>query len=174
MAHFNLGNPDMGMVSTKTFRGALAIAGFTAALGASSAFAHGVFSPFAGDWRGAGRISDIHGKSEALRCKSKMAPSPDGIAMSLDLVCASDSYRVDFHADLYTDGENLRGTWSEATRNATGNVSGVIRPDLISARTEAPGFAANILIHVVAGKRLDVSLAATGTSINRVQVSMKR
>lgn len=164
----------MRISSPKTFSRAFAILGLTAALGASGALAAGIFSPFAGNWRGAGRISDVNGKSEALRCKSKLAPSPDGIAMSVDLVCASDSYRVDFHADLYTDGENLRGTWSESTRNASGDVSGVIRPDIIRARTEAPGFEAAILIHVVGGRRLDVSLNARGTSINQVQVSMKR
>lgn len=164
----------MGIVGAKTFRRVLAIAGLTAALAASGALAAGVFSPFAGNWRGSGRISDVNGKSESLRCKSALAPSPDGIAMSLGLVCASDSYRVDFHADLYTDGENLRGTWSETTRNASGNVSGVIRADYIRARTEAPGFDADILIHVVGGRRLDVSLDAHGTSINHVQVSMRR
>jgi hypothetical protein len=174
MSVFNLGNSDMRMVSTKTFSRALAVVGLTAALGASGAFALGVFSPFAGNWRGSGRVSDVNGKSESLRCKSKLTPSPDGIAMSLGLVCASDSYRVDFHADLYTDGENLRGTWSESTRNASGNVSGVIRPDVINARTEAPGFEAAIVIHVIDGKRLDVSLNAHGTTINQVQVSMKR
>jgi hypothetical protein len=174
MSICNLGNPDMHFVDSKTFRRALAIAGFTAALGASAALAAGVFSPFAGNWRGSGRISDVNGKSEALSCKANMAPSPDGIAMTLALVCASDSYRVDFHSDLYTDGERLQGTWSETTRNASGNVRGQIRPEVINARTEAPGFDAEIVIHVVGGKRLDVSLNAHGTSINRVQVSMRR
>jgi hypothetical protein len=174
MSGFNLGKPDMHVASTKTLSRALAVLGLTAALGATDALADGVFSPFAGNWRGNGRISDVNGKSESLSCKSKLAPAPDGIAMSLGLVCASDSYRVDFHADLYTDGQNLQGTWSETTRNATGNVRGLIRPDYISARTEAPGFTADIVIRVVGGKRLDVSLNAHGTSINRVQVSMKR
>jgi hypothetical protein len=164
----------MPISSPKTISRALAIVALTATLGATGARADGVFSPFAGDWHGAGRVSDIHGKSEALRCKSKLAPSSDGIAMSVNLVCASDSYRVDFHADLYTDGQKLRGTWSESTRAATGNVSGVIRPDIINARTQAPGFEAAIVIRVVGGKRLDVSLNAQGTSVNQVQVSMKR
>ena len=171
MSAFNLGKPDMRMVSRNN---SLRVAGAAVALYASAAFTAGVFSSFAGDWRGEGRISDVHGKTEALRCKSKLTPSPDGIAMAASLVCASDSYRVDFHADLYTDGQVLRGTWSETTRNASGNVSGVIRPDLISARTEAPGFDANIAIRVIAGKRLDVTLDPHGTSISHVQVAMKR
>jgi len=148
--------------------------GLSVALGASAAFAAGPFAAFDGTWKGAGRISDVHGKSEGLTCRSKNLPAPDGIAMALSLTCASDSYRVDFHSDLYTDGSALRGTWSETTRNATGNVEGSIRPDVINATTSAPGFRANIVIHVVGGKRLDVVLNAQGASINHVEVSMKR
>ncbi len=153
---------------------ALALAGLISTVGAVSVQAAGPFSPFEGSWRGGGRISDVNGRTEPLSCKSTNSPSSDGIAMSLSLVCASDSYRVDFHSDLYTDGQTLRGTWSEATRNASGDVNGEIRRDVINATTTAPGFAANIVIHVVGSKRLEVALSATGTSINRVQVTMKR
>jgi hypothetical protein len=160
--------------SQQNFSRALAIVGMAAGLTVASAEAEGVFSPFQGAWRGAGRIWDVKGSTEPLTCKSSLNPSSDGIAMNLSLVCASDSYRVDFHSDLYTDGQSLRGTWSETTRNASGEVKGEIRPDVIQAITTAPGFSANIVIHVVNGKRLDVALSAQGTSINRVQVSMKR
>jgi hypothetical protein len=163
----------MGIVTGTALRAATAL-GFIAALTASSASAAGPFAAFGGAWKGAGRISDIHGKSEGLSCKSTMSPSSDGIAMSLALVCASDSYRVDFHSELYTDGQDLRGTWTETTQNGSGDVTGTIRPNVISAVTTAPGFSARIVVHVVNGKRLDVSLNAQGTSINHVEVSMKR
>jgi hypothetical protein len=157
------------MPKIKIFAAALALA-----LGAQGACAAGVFSEFGGSWKGTGRVSDIHGKSEALSCKSSNNPSQDGVAMALSLVCASDSYRVDFHADLYTDGQALHGTWSEKTRDASGNVEGDITPQVIHATTTAPGFSANIVIHVSAGKKLDVDLKAHGTSIDHVAVSMKR
>ena len=160
----------MRIASLKTF---LLAAGLVSSLG-SVAIAAGPFSGFGGSWKGAGRISDLNGKSESLSCKSSNAPAPDGIAMSLSLVCASDSYRVDFHSELYTDGQDLRGTWSEKTRNADGNVEGRIGHDTITAKTTAPGFDAVISIHVVDGKRLDIDLKAHGTSIDHVVVSMKR
>ena len=163
----------MGMTSHKARR-ALAVAGLAVALGVSGASAAGVFASFGGSWRGIGRVSDIHGRSEPLTCKSSNAPSSDGIAMTLSLVCASDSYRVDFHTDLYTDGHELHGTWSETTRAATGNVAGAIRPDVINAITTAPGFSANILVRVVGADTLDVTLDAHGTNVNHVQVTMKR
>ncbi len=56
----------------------------------------------------------------------------------------------------------------------SGNLTGTIVPDLISAETTAPGFTANIVIQVQKNGRLDVSLNSQGTRINKVQVSMKR
>ena len=141
---------------------------------AAPADAAGVFSAFAGSYRGTGRISDVNGKSESLTCRSTNTPAQDGIAMNLGLTCASDSYRVDFHADLFTDGQSLHGTWTETTRAVNGNVSGSITPSVINATTSAPGFAANIVIQVQKNGRLDIALSATGTSINHVQVSMRK
>jgi len=140
----------------------------------SPAPAAGVFSAFGGSYRGTGRVSDVNGKSESLTCRSTNAPAQDGIAMNLALVCASDSYRVDFHADLYTDGQALRGTWSENTKNVNGNVSGTIEPSVIRVTTTAPGFGANIVIQVEKSGHLEIALSATGTSINHVQVSMRK
>ena len=144
------------------------------ALVASGAQAAGVFADFGGSYKGAGKITDVNGKSEPLSCRSTNAPSDDGIAMNLALVCASDSYRLDFHSDLYTDGHTLRGKWTETSRSASGEVSGTIVPDLISATISAPGLSANIVIQVQKNGRLDVAFNAQGTRINKVQVSMKR
>lgn len=140
----------------------------------SAAPAAGIFSAFAGSYRGTGKISDVNGKSETMTCRSTNAPSSDGIAMNLSLTCASDSYRVDFHADLFTDGEALRGKWSETTRSVEGNISGAITPSVINAVTTAPGFTANIMIQVQKSGRLDIDLSAKGMTINHVQVSMKK
>ena len=154
---------------------ALAVAGLAAALTTSTVYAAGgAFADFAGSYRGKGKVTDVNGKSETLTCKSDNAPAPDGIAMQLSLVCASDSYRVDFHADLYTDGQNLHGKWTETTRSAEGEISGTITPTLINAQATAPGFGAQIAVKVQDKHRLDVALNAQGTSINHVEVSMRK
>jgi hypothetical protein len=152
----------------------ISIAGVALVLTAGSTLAAGPFGEFAGAWRGTGRVADVHGKTETLSCKSSNSPSSDGIAMQLSLVCASDSYRVDFHADLYTDGTALRGTWTETTRSATGEIKGSITPDLINVTTTAPGFSANVTIRVQGGKRMEVDLNAQGTTVNHVVISMRR
>ena len=152
----------------------IAVAGIALTLTASSTLAAGPFGEFGGAWRGTGKVADVHGKTETLSCKSSNSPSSDGIAMSLSLVCASDSYRVDFHADLYTDGTALRGTWTETTRSATGEIKGSITPDLINVTTTAPGFSANVVIRVQGGRRMEIDLNAQGTSVNHVVVSMRK
>ncbi len=152
-----------------------ALAAAALAIAATTALAAGPFGEFAGNWKGGGRLSDIHGKSEALTCRSTTTPQPDGIAMSFALVCASDSYKVDFHCELFTDGSNLHGTWKETTRNAEGNVRGSIGKGFITAITDAPGFSATIAVRMGAANRMDVDLKAHGNvSIDHVAVTMKR
>ncbi len=153
------------------FSAAAAIAGLLAVSGAS---ATGVFADFGGSYKGAGKISDINGKTEPLSCRATNLPSQDGIALNIALVCASDSFRLDFHSDLFTDGHALRGTWTETSNSASGEVSGTIVPGLISVTTGAPGFSANIVIQVQKNGRLDVALNAQGARISKVQVSMKK
>lgn len=149
----------------KTLVGAAALA-----LVGSAAIAAGPFEQFGGEWRGAGRVTDKDGKSEPLRCRSTDAPSQDGIAMNMSLVCASDTYRIDLRANVYTDGQNLRGSWQETTRGVSGDLQGEIQPNLINV---SAGNNAHIVVRVGKG-RLDVSLDAPGTSISRVSMSMKR
>jgi hypothetical protein len=137
-------------------------------------FAAGPFAAFGGHWKGSGRIYDIHGRTEPLSCRSTNDPASDGIAMTLSLVCASDSYRIDFHSELYTDGHSLTGTWSEKVYEATGNMTGDIRPDSITAVAKAPGFDATIVAHIAGANKLDVTLKAHGVSIDHVVAVMKR
>ncbi len=161
-------------ISVKTISRACALAGVAAGLWASSAAAAGVFADFGGQWRGSGRVSDVDGRSETLTCKSSNRPSDDGIAMTLGLVCASDSFRVDFQSDLYTDGRALRGTWNEKTREVSGVAQGAIGHDVFNVTASAPGFDARIVVRVIGGRKLDVRLDAHGSKINHVEVSMRR
>ncbi len=95
--------------------------------------------------------------------------------MSLALVCASDSYKVDFHCELFTDGKSLHGTWTEKTRNAEGNVHGSIGKSFITAITDAPGFTATIAVRMASADKMDVDLKAHGNvNIDHVVVTMKK
>ena len=123
--------------------GAAALCVALACVGAEAAA--GPFAVFAGTWKGEGRVYVKSGATEPLKCRSHNIPSDDNVNLDLSFVCASTSYRFDFHAQLYTDGKALRGQWTEASRNASGNVSGEITASMFSASTRAasgPGRAA--------------------------------
>jgi hypothetical protein len=141
-----------------------------AALAATPALAAGPFSAYAGSWRGTGQL-DSGGRSERLSCRSDNSVSDNGAAVSLSLVCASDSFRLDIHSDLTSDGRNVQGTWTETTQNVSGDVTGVISKKQIDASVSSnSGFTANIALRAI-GRRLDVSLASQQ---GNVQVVMHR
>src|SRR6266566_1664044 len=48
----------------------------------------------------------------------------DGSNLSLNLKCASDSYNFNLTSDVEYQGGAIRGSWTEASRNASGTISG--------------------------------------------------
>src|ERR1700722_10795977 len=100
---------------------------------ASLARSTGPFAEFAGEWRGTGSVIDANGKTERVKCKETNTVSDDNINMTQSLVCATDSYRFDFHTSVNSDGHSIRGTWQEISRDASGSVSGEIAGNVIEA-----------------------------------------
>jgi hypothetical protein len=133
----------------------------------------GPFAGLSGSWHGAGRILSGDGKGEKIACRATYNVSPDGINLGQSLVCASDSYRFDIKTNIYTDGQTLRGTWAEATHNATGNLTGEVHPGLIESRVTAPGFAANVSVKTVGQKQI-VSINPETKDIAQVNITMSR
>ena len=139
------------------------------ALTTPSAYAAGPFAAYGGAWRGSGRF-ESNGRSEALLCRSDNRPSRGGAAVALSLVCASDSFRLDIRSDLSTDGSGVHGTWTEASQNVSGSVTGTISRRQIDVSVMGSGFNANVAMRAI-GKRLDFSLASQQ---GRVQIAMHR
>ena len=127
-------------------RGSGARAGLVAVLLAVSggAWAAGPFDTFAGAWSGTGTIAMNDGHSERIRCKAVYEVTPSGIILHQNLRCASDSYKFEVRSSLQADGDQLTGTWSEVTRQATGKVSGTISGGQISTSVDGTGFSASL------------------------------
>lgn len=133
-------------------------------------------SPFAGlsgNWSGTGTISLASGASERIRCRSTYAVAPSGNGLKLTLRCASDSYRFELSSSVVDQGGTIAGTWSETTRQVSGNVSGQASPGLIQARVEAQGFAANLTLNT-RGDKQSVTIASQGTDFTGVQLTLSR
>ena len=125
------------------FFGALAF--FVALISSSASYAQaGPFEGLAGNWSGRGTVTLDDGSTERIRCRATYAVSSSGTGLNQSLTCASDSYRFELKSDLVAKGSDISGTWSEASRNVSGNISGRGSNGNIQVEASAPGFTSNI------------------------------
>jgi len=133
----------------------------------------GPFAGLAGSWSGSGTIGTSNGERERIRCRASYAVNSGGNSLRQSLRCASDSYRFDLGTDVRHAGGDIHGSWSEATRGINGNLSGTVRGSEIRARTDGPGFAANLAMST-RGHRQAVTIQATGGDITEVSITLGR
>lgn len=162
------------MTGTKRFgRLAVVALGSLPLLGAP-AQAAGPFQGFAGNWHGGGTITMTSGSREKIRCRGTYAVKADSQAMSIDLLCASDSYRVNITSNVVAQGSSFSGQWQETTRQVQGNVTGTSpQPGQIQANLEGMGFGMQFSARV-AGRRQDLVLQAQGTEVQTVSIALSR
>jgi hypothetical protein len=147
------------------------IAGLT--LSASTSFAQNApFAGFAGNWSGKGMVTLSDGSKENIRCRASYRVNVTGTALKQNLRCASDSYQFDLSSDVVSEGSQLTGTWSEASRNLFGSVHGRASDGEIEVFVEAAGFAANLTLRT-RGNKQSVSIASKG-EIRNVSITMTR
>jgi hypothetical protein len=129
------------------------------------------FGQFTGSWVGQGTISTTNG-SERIRCRVSYALRAAN-ALHQDLRCASDSYNFQVASDIVSQGGSLSGTWSELTRQVSGNVSGRMSGGDIQASVSGPAFTAGLSIST-SGNRQSVTIRPSGGDIRDVSVSLMR
>jgi hypothetical protein len=103
----------------------------------------GPFAGMAGRWAGGGTVTLDDGSTEHIRCRAVYAVG--GPEMSLTLTCASDSYKFDLAGRVVAErGGAITGTWSESSRNVTGNLQGRGGNGSFQVLASGPGFNANL------------------------------
>jgi hypothetical protein len=158
--------------STRTAVGALLAIGLC--LAAPHAYAQsGPFAGMAGSWSGGGRIDLNNGPSERIRCRASYAVGTGGNTLQQQLRCASDSYRFEVSSNVESRAGSLSGSWSEATRNVSGQVSGRAANGHIRARVDAGVFVADLTLNT-SGNQQSVAIVPQGTDIRIVAVTMVR
>jgi hypothetical protein len=153
---------------------ALAGAAFAVMLGLSAPSINAQSAPFAalaGSWSGAGRIDLQDGTSERIRCRASYSVGGDGLSFQQQLRCASDSYKFDVNSNVHSQGGSLSGTWSEATRNLSGKVSGNATASRIQARVDGGAFSAGLNVYTN-GNQQGVTIVPQGTDVKGVTVTM--
>ena len=119
------------------------------------------FAAMAGSWSGDGVLSTTDGGQERLRCRASYDVAGTGVELRLNLKCASESYNFDLASEVqYRDGA-ISGSWTEASRNASGTLSGRAAGDRIEAAARGQNFSANLSL-TTRGSRQTVSIHPEG------------
>jgi hypothetical protein len=163
----------MKLFGSSLFGQAIKAAGVGAALLLSVSASHAQSGPFAGfdgAWSGTGTVSLADGTNEHLRCKADYKVT--GLALKQNLHCASDSYKFDLSSDVKSEGDRISGSWSEASRNIYGNLSGTAGGGQIDVFVEAAGFAANLTLRTNGTKQV-VQISSKG-EIRGVNITMTK
>ncbi|OAF14185.1 hypothetical protein AYJ54_42195 [Bradyrhizobium centrolobii] len=131
------------------------------------------FAAMAGTWSGTGMLSTTDGGQEQLRCRAAYNVAQSGTELRLNLRCASESYNFDLAGNVeYRDGV-ISGSWSEATRNASGTISGRATEDHVDAAARGDNFSANLSL-TTRGSRQSISIRPQGTNVTGVSLALNR
>jgi len=106
----------------------------------------GTFERLAGQWSGSGTIDLLDGTHERLRCRASYDLLAERHSLQLNIRCASDSYNFDLFSSAVLSGRSVSGSWSEATRSASGTISGTAEGDRIQVRADSSGFSASLTL----------------------------
>jgi len=134
----------------------------------------GPFLGLSGSWSGAGTVTMTNGAIERIRCKATYAVNASGKAVQQTLRCASDSYRFEISSNVISEGGSLSGSWAEATRGVSGNISGRASGAEIVANVAGAGFTARLDVRTQ-GERQSVAIRPQGgTDVTAVSIALRK
>jgi hypothetical protein len=154
-------------------RTALLLASLGLSGGAALAAPASPFVAMAGTWSGGGVLSTSDGQQEQLRCRASYDVAGSGEQLRLNLRCASASYNFDLASEVEYRGGAISGSWSEASRNASGTLSGRAAGDHVEAAARGDSFSAHLSL-TTRGGRQTVSIQPQGTNITSVSLALSR
>ena len=134
----------------------------------------GPFSDLVGNWSGSGIIRMANGAAERIRCRASYAVEPSGTTAQQSLRCASASYRLEVSSNVVSKGGSLSGSWMEATRDVSGNVTGRASASQIVANVWGAGFAARLDILTRDGRQSVTIVPQQGTDVAEVSIALHR
>jgi hypothetical protein len=131
------------------------------------------FAGMSGVWSGKGTISLEGGAREAIRCRATYAVKSDGSALQQTLRCASDSYKIELTSNVVANGNKLSGSWSEATRNISGEVQGSTAAGRFQVIVSAGTFSADLVL-ITKGNSQSVVIRSEGSEFKGANIALTR
>lgn len=145
------------------------------AAGIGQAVAGDAFLRIAGQWRGTGTIEFSDKSKETLHCRAAYDVLKSGANLQLAIRCASDSYRIDLLGNASEKNGKVTGSWSEATLNVSGALSGSADGSSIKVLASSQAFTASFGL-VTHGGRQSVSIRSEtpDSTIRGASISLAR
>jgi hypothetical protein len=164
----------MGRKSSGSLPAAAAIvfvglAGLCSPLGAGDS---GPFTMLAGSWSGSGTVSVSNGTNERIRCNANY-DVVDPKKVQLSLRCASDSYNFNLLSAINYEGGAISGSWTEATRNTAGHLTGRVNGSQIQVAAQGGSFSADLTVQT-RGDHQAVTIRSTGTDVTGASITLTR
>jgi hypothetical protein len=153
----------------------LVLALWLSAYGAGHAQGPAPFQKLAGQWSGNGTIELSNGTEEPIRCRAAYDVLEQQNKLQLNIRCASQSYSFDLRASADYAAGAITGTWSEATRNAAGTISGKADGDRFQVVARGSAFTASLTV-VTRGNRQSVTIQSHDekTMVKGASISLQR
>jgi hypothetical protein len=161
------------MSGSNIARAGLLLASLCLPAGATQAAVVSPFAAMAGSWSGGGMLNMSDGSQEPLRCRASYDVAGTGAELHLNLRCASASYNFDLASDVQYRGGEISGDWTEASRNASGTISGRASGGHIEAAASGQNFSAGLSL-TTRGSRQTVSIRPQGTNVTAVSLALDR
>ena len=132
------------------------------------------FARFLGSWRGYGQVVSTDGNAERVNCRANYLPEESN-SISLILVCATESYRIEIRSQLAAFGREVQGNWTETSHQVTGSVAGQIVGGSFKGNVTGPGFTAEMSLRSNGGRQY-VSIRPQGEqmSVADVEINLSR
>ena len=156
-------------------KGKVAVLAFLMACGVSGGIAAASpLSGYDGTWNGSGYVAMSNGAREAIRCVARYT-SDGSASLQASISCASDSYKIQIGSRLKVSADGaLSGSWDEATRQVTGELSGHIsNSGLIQARLGGTPYDIQAGINT-SGRAQAISIYVNGSDVQSVMVRMHK
>jgi hypothetical protein len=134
----------------------------------------GAFSDLAGNWTGGGSLKIGNNADESIRCRAQYRVGSNGATASIELRCASDSYKFELQSNVRFQNGEVRGDWSEKTRGAAGMVVGSIKGDRIAVRVEGQTFSALLSLTTRGDKQSIAITAPVGREMSEAKITLNR
>lgn len=145
------------------------------ASGASHAQGPVPFERLAGQWSGSGTIDLSSGAQEPIKCRAAYDVLDQHNNLQLDIRCASQSYNFELRASANYSAGAVTGTWSEATRNVAGTISGNAKGDRFEITAKSSSFTASLTL-TTRGDRQSVVIQSqeAKTSVKGASITLQR